>query len=102
MQSLRHTIVANLALKKVKLNINFIPIVCSAPLLYAYSHGFFAENGLDVSLSTAPSWSVVKDRLVYGYTDVAHLLTPMPLMIRQGIDGKQAIIRLTCIQNVNW
>ncbi len=79
----------------------FIPILCSAPLLYAKTHGYFARNGLDVTLTPAPGWSGVKDLLAFGQTDAAHLLSPMPLAIRQGLDGRRAEIRLACIQNVN-
>ena len=70
-------------------------------MLYAKSHGYFARNGLDVTLTSAPGWSGVKDLLAFGQTDAAHLLSPMPLAIRQGLDGRRAGIRLACVQNVN-
>ena len=93
--------VRDLGLEKPKVDMAFIPILCSAPLLYAKSHGYFARNGLDVTLTPAPGWSGVKDLLAFGQTDAAHLLSPMPLAIRQGLDGRRAEIRLACVQNVN-
>ena len=93
--------VRDLGLEKPEVNMAFIPILCAAPLLYAKSHGYFARNGLDVTLTPAPGWSGVKDLLAFGHTDAAHLLSPMPLAIRQGLDGRRAAIRLACIQNVN-
>ncbi|MCP5112537.1 MAG: ABC transporter substrate-binding protein, partial [bacterium] len=88
-------------LEKPAVDVVFIPIVCSAPLLYAKTHGYFARNGLDVTLAAAPGWSGVKDMLAYGHTDAAHMLTPMALASREGLDGKRADIRLSAIQNIN-
>jgi len=88
-------------LEKPALGMAFIPILCSAPLLYAKTHGIFARNGLDVTLAPAPGWSGVKDLLAFGHIDAAHLLSPMPLAIREGLDGKRAPIRLSAVQNVN-
>ncbi len=46
--------VRDLGLEKPKVDVAFIPILCSAPLLYARTHGYFARNGLDVTLTPAP------------------------------------------------
>ncbi|WP_462325223.1 ABC transporter substrate-binding protein [Desulfoplanes sp.] len=93
--------VADMGLEKPVVDIAFIPILCSAPLLYAQTHGYFAANGLQVNLIPAPGWSGVKDLLAFEHVAAAHLLAPMPLAVRQGLDGKPADIRLACIQNVN-
>jgi PAS domain S-box-containing protein len=96
-----HYPVRDLGLEKPEVDIAFIPILCAAPLLYAKTHGYFARNGLDVRLTAAPGWSGVKDLLAFGHTDAAHLLSPMPLAMREGLDGRRAEVRLACIQNVN-
>ena len=88
-------------LEKPELRISFIPIICSAPLIYAHSHGFFEKNGLTVSLTCAPGWSGIKELMVHGVVDAVHMLSPMPLACSLGIDGKKAPIRLAAIQNVN-
>ena len=88
-------------LEKPEVEIAFIPILCAAPLLHAKAQGLFARNGLSVTLRSAPGWSGVKDLLSFGHTDAAHLLAPMPLAIREGLDGRRAPIRLAAIQNVN-
>ena len=93
--------IADCGLEKPQVEIAIIPIACSAPLLYARTHGHFARHGLEVTLRPTHGWSGVKDLLVYGHTDAAHLLSPMPLTIREGLDGRRADIRLACIQNVN-
>ncbi|MCK4304086.1 MAG: ABC transporter substrate-binding protein, partial [Candidatus Eisenbacteria sp.] len=88
-------------LEKPELEISFIPIICSAPLIYAHSHGYFSRNGLAVKLTPAPGWSGIKELLVHGMVDAAHMLSPMPLACSLGIDGRKADIRLATVQNVN-
>ncbi|MDP8286173.1 MAG: ABC transporter substrate-binding protein, partial [Candidatus Electryonea clarkiae] len=88
-------------LEKTILDISFIPTICTAPLLYAHSHGYFAENGIDVNLKSALGWSGLKELMVHGRVDAAHMLAPMPFACSLGIDGKQTDIRLAAIQNVN-
>ncbi|MDM8526795.1 ABC transporter substrate-binding protein [Anaerolineales bacterium HSG24] len=88
-------------LEKNELEICFIPILCSAPLIYAHSHGFFAKNNLTVNLKPAPGWSGIKELIAYGKADAVHMLAPMPLACSLGIDGKKADIKLAAVQNVN-
>ena len=88
-------------IEKPDLKIGFIPIICSAPLIYAHSHNIFEKNGLNVEMTKPASWSGVKDLLIYEHIDAAHMLSPLPLAINLGIDGKQAEIRLATIQNIN-
>ena len=88
-------------IEKPELTVSFIPTVCSAPLLYAHSHGYFARNGLDVKLHPSPGYSGIKDLMVYDKVDASHMPAPMPLACSLGLDGKQADIRLATVQNVN-
>src|SRR4051812_44341917 len=90
-----------LAPEQDEIEIRFIPITCSAPLLYAQSQGLFERNGVRVNLRSAPGWSGIKQLMVHGKVDMAHMLTPMPLAVSLGLDGKQADLRLLAIQNVN-
>lgn len=90
-----------LNIEKPELEIRFIPIICSAPLIYAHSHGFLERNGLRVNLKPAPGWSGIKELMTHGIVDAVHMLSPMPLACNLGIDGQQADIRLVAVQNVN-
>jgi PAS domain S-box-containing protein len=98
--AMQHPVV-DVGLEKPEVSVAFIPVLCAAPLLYAKTHGFFAKNGLDVTLTPAPGWSGVKDLLAFGHVDAAHMLSPMPLAMREGLDGRRAQVRVACIQNVN-
>ena len=88
-------------LEKTHLEIRFIPVRCSAPLVYAHTHGFFERNGLRVNLGTAPGWSGIKGLMVHGKVDAVHMLSPMPLACSLGLDGPKVDIRLLAMQNVN-
>ena len=43
------------------LKIGFIPLVDAAPLIAASEMGFAEEEGLALSLSRSPSWSMLRD-----------------------------------------
>lgn len=50
-----------------------------ASLVVARENGFFAGLGLDVELRKAQSWAQIRDRLVEGEIDAAHMLITMPV-----------------------
>lgn len=63
----------------LQLKIGFLPLTDCAPLVFARELGFFAKQGLDVELRKLQSWAQIKDRLVAGEIDAAHMLITMPL-----------------------
>ena len=46
------------------LTAGFIPLVDAAPLIVAREIGFAEEEGLDLTLAAAPSWSTLRDQLM--------------------------------------
>jgi two-component system, oxyanion-binding sensor len=67
------------------LHIGFIPLVDAAALIVAVDKGFFAEEGLDVTLVREVSWSNVRDKLNIGLFDAAHLLAPVAIASSLGL-----------------
>jgi ABC-type nitrate/sulfonate/bicarbonate transport system substrate-binding protein len=61
------------------LTLGFIPLTDCAPLVVALDQGFFADEGLEVSLSREASWASIRDKVAVGALDGAHMLGPMPL-----------------------
>lgn len=61
------------------LTLGFIPLTDCAPLIVARDKGFFADEGLDVTLSREASWATIRDKVAYGALDGAHMLGPMAL-----------------------
>ncbi len=69
------------------LKLGYIPLTDSLPLVVARECGFFAAEQLDVELIAQPSWANIRDKLVVGHIDAAHMLAPMLLASTLGIGG---------------
>ena len=91
----------NPILEKKNIDISFLPTLCAAPLMYAHCQGYFAKNGLNVTLVPSCGWSGVKELLVYGQTDAAHISLPMSLSCSLGIDGKPKPVKVLAVQSLN-
>jgi ABC-type nitrate/sulfonate/bicarbonate transport system substrate-binding protein len=80
--------VPQIAATQPHLRIGFLPLNDAAPLVVAERLGFFAAWGLRVSLRPTGAWAALRDRLLYGALDAAHLLYPMPMAAAAGL-GQQ-------------
>jgi ABC-type nitrate/sulfonate/bicarbonate transport system substrate-binding protein len=67
-----------------------VALTDAAPLLAADELGFFSRQGVRVSLSEESAWAAVRDKLVFGALDGAHLLGPMPIALACGLGGVSA------------
>ncbi|MDO9245698.1 MAG: CmpA/NrtA family ABC transporter substrate-binding protein [Phenylobacterium sp.] len=72
------------------LTLGFIPLTDCAPLVAAEAKGFFAGEGLDVTLSREASWATIRDKVTVGALDAAHMLAPMALAATAGAGGPVA------------
>lgn len=70
-----------------QLTIGYMPLLDSAPLLWAAHRGYFHSQGLAVNLVREVSWASLRDRLAYGALDAAQCLAPMPVAATLGADG---------------
>jgi NitT/TauT family transport system ATP-binding protein len=70
-----------------QLTLGFIPLVDCAPLVVAAEKGFGAAEGLDLTLVREHSWSNIRDRVMLGHFDAAHMLGPLPIAASLGIGG---------------
>jgi len=78
-----------LPLEKTELDIGFVALTDSAPLVVAQHLGIFERWGLEVNLKIQPSWATIRDRLQGQVLDAAQLLAPMPLAAQLGLNGNQ-------------
>lgn len=67
-----------------RLKLGFIALTDCAPLAAAKELGLFEEQGLDVALSREASWANIRDKVVSGALDGAHMLAPMALACTLG------------------
>ncbi len=89
------------SLEKNSLTIGIMPLLDSAPIVWAWHRGFFKEHGLDVELIREVSWASLRDRLAYDALDAAQCLAPMILAANLGADqvGVPFVSALTLSEN---
>src|SRR3546814_4352648 len=55
--------------------------------------GFAEKEGVDLQLVRDFSWATVRDRMLYGQSDAAHLIAPLAIATSLGLD--RAAVRLS-------
>ena len=66
-------IAAAAGIEKSNLKLGFIKLTDIAPLVVAKEKGFFAEEGLNVTLEPQANWKVLLDGVTGGQLDGAHM-----------------------------
>ncbi|MEZ5708544.1 MAG: CmpA/NrtA family ABC transporter substrate-binding protein [Blastomonas sp.] len=78
--------------EKPNLKLGFIKLTDMAPLAIAKEKGFFAEEGLNVTLEPQANWKVLLDGVIGGQLDGAHMLAGQPLAATIGYGTKAELI----------
>jgi len=63
----------------------FLPLTDSAVLVAAREKGFATEQGIELDLIRSESWATLRDRLVYGQVQAAHMLAPLAIAVTLGL-----------------
>lgn len=66
--------------------IGFLPLVDAALPILAHELGFAAREGISIELVRDMTWATVRDRLLYGHTDAAHMIAPLAIATALGRD----------------
>jgi two-component system, oxyanion-binding sensor len=69
----------------MKIILGFIPLLDCASLIVAAERGFAAREDLELVLVRETSWANIRDRLIVGHFDAAHMLGPMAVASTLGI-----------------
>ncbi|MFY0682431.1 MAG: ABC transporter substrate-binding protein [Thalassovita sp.] len=85
----------------IVLNTGYIPLVDAAPLIIAREMGFDEEEGLELNLRKAPSWSTLRDMLAMGQIEAAHMLSPVPVAMALGLGGLPVQLEALSVLSVN-
>ncbi len=86
--------------EKTSLKIGFIPLTDCASVVMAGELGLYKKYGLDVTVSKEASWAGVRDKLVNGELDAAHVLYGLIYGVQMGIGGPQKDMAvLMCLNN---
>jgi NitT/TauT family transport system ATP-binding protein len=73
-----------------KITVGFIPLLDCASIVVALEQGFAAAEGLELRLVRETSWANIRDRLIVGHFDAAHLLGPMAVASTLGVGHLRA------------
>jgi len=83
------------------LRIGFVPLLDVAPLAIAHELGFASAEGLELNLRAAPSWSSLRDMLLWGQIEAAHMLAPLPVAMTMGLGGAVARVDILQVLSMN-
>ena len=75
--------------EKTDLTIGFIPLTDCASVVMAGELGLFKKYGLNVTISKEASWAAVRDKLVLGELDAAHVLYGLLYGVTLGVAGQK-------------
>ena len=70
-----------------KINIGFIALTDCASVVMAHELGLFEKYGLNVDVLKQASWASLRDGLLTGDLDAAHMLFGMPFSVYTGVGG---------------
>ena len=75
--------------EKTDLTIGFIPLTDCASVVMAHELGLYKKYGLNVTVSKEASWAAVRDKLIHGELDAAHVLYGLVYGLHLGTSGPQ-------------
>jgi two-component system, oxyanion-binding sensor len=84
-----------------RVRLGLVPLTDCAPLVLARELGLFRRYGLDVVLSREPSWANIRDKVIYGALDGAHMLHALPLAIELGLGCRATPMVVPLVLNLN-
>ncbi|MGH8355744.1 MAG: CmpA/NrtA family ABC transporter substrate-binding protein [Pseudomonas sp.] len=73
--------------EKAALTVGFIPLTDCASLIVAATQGFGEKYGLKITPSKEASWAGVRDKLINGELDAAHVLYGLIYGVQLGVGG---------------
>lgn len=82
-------------------SIAFVPLTDCAILVAAKEKGFANRQGLDLTLIRDVSWATVRDRLITGQVQCAHLLAPLAVAVSLGLGQYPAALAAPFKLSVN-
>jgi len=73
-----------------RLRIGYVPLTDAALLHVAKAQHFAAARGVEIELVADSSWANIRDKLVAGHFDAAHMLAPAAIAVSLGIGQIEA------------
>ncbi|MGH8561242.1 MAG: ABC transporter substrate-binding protein [Nevskiales bacterium] len=86
--------------EKTDLTIGFIPLTDCASVVMAGELGLYKKYGLNVTVSKEASWAAVRDKLILGQLDAAHVLYGLIYGAHLGIGSQKKDMAI--LMNLNY
>ncbi len=83
------------------IRIAFLALTDSAVLVAARERGFAEAEGIALDLIRDTSWATLRDRLVYGQVQAAHMLAPLAVAVALGLSQQPAALAAPFKLNAN-
>jgi len=84
-----------------RIRIGFLPLVDAALPILARELGFGEAEGLEIELVRDMTWATVRDRLLYGHVDAAHLIAPLAIAMTLGRDRPPVSLSVPFVLGLN-
>ncbi|PCD04106.1 nitrate transporter [Sphingomonas spermidinifaciens] len=84
-----------------RLRVGFLPLVDAALPILAHELGFAEAEGLAIELVRDVTWATVRDRLIYGHTDAAHMVAPLAIATALGRTGPAMAMAVPFVLGLN-
>jgi ABC-type nitrate/sulfonate/bicarbonate transport system substrate-binding protein len=85
----------------IDVSIGYLPLTDAATLIAAAEFEFAAKEGLRLCLQREVSWATLRDRLVVGHVDAAHMLAPLAVATSLGLGQLRRELKAVFVLNVN-
>jgi nitrate/nitrite transport system substrate-binding protein len=87
--------------EKTEVKVGFIPLTDCAPVVMAAELGFDKKYGIKIVPSKEASWAGVRDKLINGELDAAHVLYGLIYGVQMGVGGPQKDMAVLMTLNQN-
>jgi nitrate/nitrite transport system substrate-binding protein len=87
--------------EKTEVKVGFIPLTDCAPVVMAAVLGFDKKYGIKIVPSKEASWAGVRDKLINGELDAAHVLYGLVYGVQMGVGGPQKDMAVMMALNQN-
>lgn len=83
------------------IRIGFLPLVDAALPILAHELAFAQAEGVELELVRDMTWATVRDRLMYGQTDAAHMVAPLAIATALGCDAPAVPLAVPFVLGLN-
>lgn len=85
----------------IDVRIGYLPLTDAASLIVAADFGFAEGEGLRIDLQRDVSWANLRDKLIVGHLEAAHLLAPLAIATSLGVGQVRSALRAIYVLNAN-